>query len=551
MFDARRWSSGLGALVWGGGLVLLSWVPAAFEALPVLGVLRGPLGAVLLILAAGVALARRLDTRPLPDPGSGALFAVSAGLFLVLGIHYAENLRVSGDEPHYLLMAQSLWREGDLDFRDNLARQDYLEYTPGPLVPHYGAPRPDGRPFPAHSPGLPALLAPVYALGGRRACVALLALLAAALGLQVRALAAAVTSDTQSALFAWIVAVGPPVAFYAFHVYTEVPSALALALGLRILLSSPGPALSAGAALAASLLPWLHLKMIPAAAALGAVALARLRGRSLGAFLGVAGAMSTGYLAYYYALFETPTPLALYGGLPRGETGSPLVAAGGLLMDRSFGLLPHAPVFLLALAGLAILLRKPLRQTLPHALVGAAVLAPAVLWRMWWGGQSPPGRLLVPLVPLLGVCAALRMEGPPRGVARWRWGLAGMGAALAGYMAARPQDLLLLNRGDRPTRVWAAVSGETPLGRYLPSLVSSDVAERRVALVWGAALLFILVLDHLARSREAVDRAFRSLGLPLVLLLLVGVLVDRWARAEGTRPPGSIPLPRARVEAPA
>jgi hypothetical protein len=50
----------------------------------------------------------------------------------------------------------------------------------------------------------------------------------------------------------------------------------------------------------------------------------------------------------------------------------------------------------------------------------------------------------------------------------------------------------------------------------------------------------------MARTRETVDRAFRGLALPIVLLLLVTVAVDHWARD-----PGSAGEPaRADVEAP-
>ena len=40
----------------------------------------------------------------------------------------------------------------------------------------------------------------------------------------------------------------------------------------------------------------------------------------------------------------------------------------------------------------------------------------------------------------------------------------------------------------------------------------------------------LLALDALARRHERVDRLFRGLGLPLVLLLAIGVAVDGWAR---------------------
>src|SRR5687768_2329220 len=148
-------------------------------------------------------------------------------------------------------MAQSLWREGDLDLADNLARQDWRENTPGPVAPHFGAPRADGRPFPAHSPGLPVVLAPIYALGGRLLCVAALALAAAGVTAMTWLLAER-AGVGEGALFAWAVALGPPLAFYAFHVYTEVPSALAIAGALALLLAPASPAAGAGAALLAA-----------------------------------------------------------------------------------------------------------------------------------------------------------------------------------------------------------------------------------------------------------------------------------------------------------
>jgi hypothetical protein len=533
---ARRRMSGerrdaLRALALGALPLLLAWQPWAVRALPVLGLWRGPVGALWLLLALGVASSPWLARWTAGGwwPGTRVLFALTAGAYLTVGLRYAASLQASGDEPHYLLMAQSLWREGDLDLRDNLERGDYREYTPGPLVPHWGAPRPDGRPFPAHSVGLPLALAPVYALGGRRLCVVLIALAAAALALQARALAVAGTADPRAAFFAWAATAGPPLAFYSFHVYTEVPSGLALALALRLLLFERTVAGALAAALLAGVLPWLHLKMIPAAAALGVVALVELRGRARAAFVAVTGLAAAGFFIYYGAIYGRPTPLALYGGLPSGQAGSPGIAAAGLLLDRSFGLLPHAPVFLLALAGVPLLARRP-RGVWPQALLAAAILAPVMAWRMWWGGQCPPARFLVPLLPLLGLAVASRLSGEALGLARWRWGLLATGLLLALFMASRPADLLLLNRGDRPTRVWSALAGDASLARYLPSVVRADAAELRVAALWLTALAFVLGLDSFARSRKDFDRCFRGLELPLLLALALGAGVDGWAR---------------------
>ena len=514
-------------LAWAAGSLALSRVPACLRIAPALGVLRGPLGLLLLALAVGLALAAALPRPRRIAPSPRLLFGAAWALLLVVGLSYTLRLRVSGDEPHYLLMAQSLWREHDLDLRDNHAREDWREYTPGPITPHYGAPRADGRPYPAHSPGLSLLLAPLYALGGRPLCVIALTLAAAGLSLEMWKAARRLTSDDEASLLAWSLALVPPAAFYAFEIYTEVPASLALAVSLRLLLSGPGAAGAVAAALLAGALPWLHLKMMPAALALALVALVRLRGPARIAFLAVAAALGAGFLLYYRAIFGVASPLAIYGGVPRDADGSPLRALAGLFLDRSFGLLPYAPVFVIALAGLGRLVRVRAWEPL---LVGAAVIVPVLPWRMWWGGQCPPARFLVPLVPVLALALAARVALSRTGLARWRWPLALLGIATTIGMTIRPGALLLLNRGDRPTRLWAALSGEQPIGTYLPSLVSASPDEWRVALVWLAALALLLGLDAAARRHERIDRLFRGLGLPIVLLLAVGIGVDTWAR---------------------
>jgi len=97
-------------------------------------------------------------------------------------------------------------------------------------------------------------------------------------------------------------------------------------------------------------------------------------------------------------------------------------------------------------------------------------------------------------------------------------------------MTVRPAALLLLNRGDRPTRLWTALSGERPIAIYLPSLAANTPDEWRVATVWLAALAFLLGLDVWARRRPRIDYLFRGLGLPIVLMLGIGIAVDTWAR---------------------
>ncbi len=325
-------------------------------------------------------------------------------------------------------------------------------------------------------------------------------------------------------LAVWLAVVGPPLFFYSFHLYTEAPSALAAGGSLVLILGAAGPPGAALAALCAAALPWLHVKMIPAALALGVVALARLRGKALAAFLLVAGAAGAGFALYYFSVFGVASPLALYGGVPADARVLTWRSPAGLFLDRSYGLLPIAPVFLLALAGLSGWLRR--REAWPHVLVGLAVLVPLLSWRMWWGGQCPPARFLVPLLPFIGAAAraaALRVGHRPQALVP---GALDHGSLLAAVTVADPAARLLLNRGNRPTRLWAALSGGTAIGDYLPTLTHASERETRVAVVWLAVLALLFVLDHMARSRPRVDALFRSFAVPVLALLLVGAIID-------------------------
>ncbi len=403
-----------------------------------------------------------------------------------------------------------------------------------PHGPTVDLPRPQSRPA-----GSPCARLRPWGSGGVRPA---LRAPPAALGQETAALARTLTRDEGAALTAWAAVVGPPTFAYSFHLYTELPSALAGVVALRLLTGSPG-ALGAGvAAVAAASLPWLHLKMIPAAAVLGTVGLLKLRGRPLVCFVAVTLVMAALFAAYYQAIFGIPTPLALYGGgVPPGT--SHVASPGGRRPPSRSLLRPPA-----------------LRPRLPPRFRGAATSAslgpggrPGGA-RRGRGGGRPHSRLADVVGRAVSAGALPRPGGalpgpgcgPRHGLSRRPHALAnallGAGLGLALFMAAVPEARMMLNRGDRQTRVWTALSGTRDVGAYLPSLVADTPAERRVAALWVLAVALLLALDALARRRPGVDLAFRGLGLPLLLALGIGVLVDGWARAGESPPAGSPPV---------
>jgi hypothetical protein len=62
--------------------------------------------------------------------------AVAATVYLLAAWQVFPQLP-AGDEPHYLVIAQSLLKDGDLKIENNHLQGDYEAYIPGPLRPHY------------------------------------------------------------------------------------------------------------------------------------------------------------------------------------------------------------------------------------------------------------------------------------------------------------------------------------------------------------------------------------------------------------------------------
>src|ERR687895_1375117 len=89
------------------------------------------------------------------------LFAAYAG---TLGIDSFADSDYGGDEPHYLLAAESLVSDSDVDLRDEYAARDFEAFYPYDLDRH--GKETDGRLHEPHGIGFPLLIAPAYAAGG-------------------------------------------------------------------------------------------------------------------------------------------------------------------------------------------------------------------------------------------------------------------------------------------------------------------------------------------------------------------------------------------------
>ena len=286
------------------------------------------------------------------------VYAATIGLEAFAGSDYG------GDEPHYLLAAHSIVHDGDVDVLDEYDERAYADFYPHELRPH--GRETEGRLNEPHGVGFPLLIAPAYAAGGARAVELFLAAIAAlAVALAYR-LALRVAPDPWALGGALAVGLSPPLVAYGTAVYPELPAAAALAGAALMAVRLSSRVRRQDAALCFALLgalPWLGTKFVAAGVVVGAFAaraLWRARHRTLAVGAVEVALFSVAlYVAINEAIYSGPTP---YAADVAGETATDASFPGGylerayrlvaLFIDRGYGLLRWAPVFLLAFAGL-------------------------------------------------------------------------------------------------------------------------------------------------------------------------------------------------------
>ena len=131
------------------------------------------------------------------------------------------------DEPHYLLAAESLVDDRDVDVRDEYAARAYDDFYPYDL--DSDGQETDGRLNEPHGLGFPLLIVPAYLLGGATGVELFLAAIAAlSIALAYR-LALYVVPDPWALAAAAVAGLSPPFLAYGTAVYPELTAGAALA----------------------------------------------------------------------------------------------------------------------------------------------------------------------------------------------------------------------------------------------------------------------------------------------------------------------------------
>jgi hypothetical protein len=375
-----------------------------------------------------------------------AIVAVFVAIFaLLLAVRWHDAPRYAGDEPHYLVVTNSLILDGDVDVKNDYLHERYLKYTHAPIDPHV-----NGRIFTPvsrhwysqHGVALPALLVPGAVIDDTRGATVEMVLVA---------------SLVVVLAFIWVRRFAPELRWTAIAVATLATAPFFLALEGRIFPDLPTAALLLGCLLLlempmarrrhlfllsalVGISPWLHFKNGLAFAAVIAIAVAQISRSSLGrervlrllvlttpVLVSVAG-----YELAVHTWYGSWLPMRMF---PPGNDAFALDPARGIAavsFDSARGLFTNDPALMLIVAGLPLWLRRWRGPFLRLALI----LAPSILiqatFNDWSGGYAPGARYALQFTPAFLPAVALLLREAPKA---FRW-LACAAFALQGALAA-------------------------------------------------------------------------------------------------------------------
>lgn len=354
------------------------------------------------------------------------IFLVAELLFILtswLLIH--KQVILGGDEPHYLVIAQSIAHDGDINVFNQYARELYREFIDVPLDPHARI----GKGFKVwysygHLPGLSLTLAPFFLVKLTPLLLyflirSYLGLFAGLLGVLIYLFALKLWSNRSLAFFISVTYLfTAPVFFYGVHIFAELQASLLILSSLYLILYAK---------------PWKkeYLKYLLAGLLLGITV---FWGLKYAIFIGLLGfgfflywvrqkkykqallfiilpiVMQVLFFAFLYYAYGNFQPMSIYNGVMTAEEQKaydenmeqiPLQMRVetllGIFFDQRDGLITYNPFYLLFFPGLWLAFRK-YRQYWPHILIASTGFAFIFFigYSTVRAGYCPQARYLVP-----------------------------------------------------------------------------------------------------------------------------------------------------------
>jgi hypothetical protein len=304
---------------------------------------------------------------------------------------------------------------------NNFENQDYYHYYPGDLYPRHESKTIVPGLYSKHTPGVSFLILPGYYIADWRGAMITLNLVGALLAANLYLLAWEITRRQGLALLLTAaLMLANPLLSYSFLIFPALPAALCTLYAYRRIrldgatppLKGNGPWRLFAIGMCLGFLPWTHPRFLVISGALALYLVWRQRPAGwtqvtlprLAALTIPLMGWGLPFMAYDWYLYGTIIPnYSDHAGFSAPIDWA--TAFFGSLFDQQWGLLIHAPVYLIITVGLLLMLRVP-EWRADLLWLGAISLPYATIiltYRQWWGEWCPAARYWVPLLPLSAV----------------------------------------------------------------------------------------------------------------------------------------------------
>lgn len=458
-------------------------------------------------------------------------------LFLITYWHIQDKNTVTGDEPHYLIMAKGMFQYGQLEqtrpYQEEFQQQAIY---PGELAPV------DAKPTPAnthgvngprgmynvHNLGLPLLLGIPLIIGGVMGAKVFLIMLNAAIVVLAWKFTGLLTTTSKIRFYATLlVSLSMPLLPAAGQVFPDLLAGSITLAGLYWLFSyhhHKPLRLTIGWMLLIVYLPWLQIKFIPIMLILG-VAMSYVDCRHTQCYqrairfslLLIASVVAI-FAYHYYAFGKLSGPYPYQGaGLEISQTA--LVVLTGLFIDQNHGFLLQNPIMFVGLFMLGFLFKYYRKLALVWALLFLGLIVPNGLHNAWYGGYSFLGRFqwsayVIFIIPTLIGLVKLGTYYPRAFVAITVSGILLQGYFYLGYASG---FIEMYNRGRDYVYEYAEFYGA--VYEWFPILFKAAWAYQHPANLAWILITFSIVLT-------GIWTAYRTKApKPYWLILIGGILI--------------------------
>ncbi len=363
-------------------------------------------------------------------PNTAKILLVSTFIFYTLTTTYITFIYPpTADEPHYLIIAQSLINDFDVNLENNyITDKTYRAFYPGELEYQniHNTHDKNGKGiYSMHSIGLPILIALFYKIGGRVFVQLLMNFFTAVLILVFYLFLKKINVKNELAyLSSMLIALTVPILTNSSLVLTEIPAAIIILYCFYVLYEykfSDNNFSLLLVFLGIAFLPWLHSKLVLFSVIFYFyyyVNIIRYKDFKLKKEITNNSIIIVSvllFIYFYYSIYGNFAPFALVSICTSSSfyfifsLQHAIKAFFAILFDRSYGIFTYNMFYLIILWGIMLFIKQgKIRQLIPFFLI----LPYFFMFLLWndWGGSITPMRQMIPILPVASLYAVYFLQ---------------------------------------------------------------------------------------------------------------------------------------------